>query len=168
MTERPGRRLRPLWSRLRRILRNRRQTTVIGTRLNHLGGTPVRGRCTGQPPLVTQTPRGVSLQLQTLQGASVFFCSCNPCGVLLFLLINCDFFFFCVCVLHIVALLCVFFEWLYSSSELREGALCALLFLTLLVQTSSAGALLLPFFARPFILAVFCPCSTSPPSLPNI
>ena len=50
-----------------------------------------------------------------------------------------------------------FFEWLYSSSELREGALCALLFLTLLVQTSSAGALLLPFFARHFILAVSVP-----------
>ena len=62
-----------------------------------------------------------------------------------------------MCVFYILWLFFLFFfEWLYSSSELREGALCALLFLTLLVQTSS-GALLLPFFARLFILAVSVP-----------
>ena len=63
-----------------------------------------------------------------------------------------------MCVFYILWLIFLFFfEWLYSSSELREGALCALLFLTLLVQTSSAGALLLPFFARLSILAVSVP-----------
>ena len=159
--ERPSRRLRPLWSRLCWILSNRRQTTVIGSLLNHLGGTPVRGRCTGQP-LWQHESLGVCLCSCKPCGVLLYFCSCNPCGVRLSLLTFAVqtlwvlLFFFCVAA-NPAGCFCILIFFCGCKPCGVPLYFCVFFF----VQTSSAGALLLPFFARLFIPA----CSSPAPHL---